>query len=73
MLPSTFYGEEQCIIFKVSDSCSLSLAQITHLGSDLSFALIMIIAPRTSRRWSHEATKNILNANKMTGIVNYVF
>ena len=40
---------------------SLSLAQITHLGSDLSLALIMIIAPVTRLR------------NKMTDIVNDVF
>ena len=26
-----------------------------------------------SRGWSHEVTKNVLNANKMTGIVNDVF
>ena len=26
-----------------------------------------------ARDWSHEATRNVHNANKMTDIVNYVF
>ena len=26
-----------------------------------------------ARGWSHEASKNVLNANKMTDTVNYVF
>ena len=123
----------QCLIFKASDrSRILSLMQITHLRSDLSLVLMMIIVPVTrprgmwhqlaakhegqfqqeaplyyfslamggrmvvttdlyrlytgidqmqacmsclqhARGWSHEATKNVLNANKMTDIVSYVF
>ena len=52
-----------------SYSCSLSLVQITHLGSNLSLMLIMIIVPVTK---SPEITINVLNANKMTDIVNDV-
>ena len=78
LLITKFQNLSQCFIFNASDrSGSLSLTQITHLGSDLSLALITIIAPVTSlqhtRGWSQEATKNVLNANKMTDKVNDVF
>ena len=51
----------QCFIFKASDrSCSPSLAQITHLGSNLSLALITIITPVTRPRemWRQLAAKH---------------
>ena len=51
----------QCFIFKASDcSRSLSLVQITHLGSDLTLVLITIIAPFTRRcgMWRQLAAKH---------------
>ena len=69
----------QCFIFFKANDCSrsLSLVQMTHLGSDLSFTLITIITPTTSLQhawgWYYEVTKNVHNTNKMTDIVNYVF